>query len=100
MKWITRQIGARELYAVPRVLQRAGKLERLYTDFWASTPWRVLGKLTGKGSLATRYHPELARAPVTAFNFQALKASRQHLPIHTRGLWRSDDSSANRSSET
>jgi len=77
MNWITSQIGAREHYAVPRVLHRAGKLEMLYTDFWATAPWRLLGKLTGKSSLATRCHPELAGAPVTAFNLQALKASRQ-----------------------
>jgi len=77
MNWITSQIGAREHYAVPRVLQRAGKLEVLYTDFWATAPWRLLGKMAGKSSLATRCHPELAGAPVTAFNLQALKASRQ-----------------------
>ena len=77
MKWITSQIGAREHYAIPRVLYRAGKLETLYTDFWASAPWRLIGKLTGKGSLATRFHPDLKGASVTAFNFQALKASRQ-----------------------
>jgi glycosyltransferase involved in cell wall biosynthesis len=77
MKWICSQIGAREHYAIPRVLDRAGKLERLYTDFWASAPWRLIGKLTGKASLATRCHPDLAGAPVTAFNLQALKASRQ-----------------------
>jgi hypothetical protein len=77
MNWICSQIGAREHYAIPRVLHRAGKLERLYTDFSASTPWKLLGKVTGKASLATRCHPELARAQVTAFNLQALKASRQ-----------------------
>jgi glycosyltransferase involved in cell wall biosynthesis len=77
MIWITSQIGAREHYAIPRVLHGVGKLERLYTDFWASAPWKVLGKLTGKASLATRCHPDLAGAPVTAFNIQALKGSRQ-----------------------
>jgi glycosyltransferase involved in cell wall biosynthesis len=77
MNWICSQIGAREHYAIPRVLHRAGKLARLYTDFWATAPWRLLGKLTGKGALATRCHAELARAPVTAFNLQALKASRK-----------------------
>ena len=77
MRWITSQIGAREHYALPRVLHRVGKLERLYTDFWASSPWRLIGKLTGNGSLSTRCHTELAGAPVTAFNIQALKASRQ-----------------------
>jgi glycosyltransferase involved in cell wall biosynthesis len=59
------------------VLNRAGKLERLYTDFWASAPWKILGKVTGKGSLATRCHPDLAGASVKSFNYEALKASRQ-----------------------
>lgn len=77
MNWITSQIGAREHYAIPRVLHRVGKLERLYSDFWASAPWRLIGKLTGKGSMSTRFHPDLADASVTAFNLQALKASRQ-----------------------
>ena len=86
MNWITAQIGAREHYAIPRVLHRAGKLERLYTDFWATVPWRLLGKLTGKGSLATRCHPELAGAPVTAFNLQALKASRQRFSNSYEGF--------------
>jgi glycosyltransferase involved in cell wall biosynthesis len=77
MNWITSQIGAREHYAIPRVLQRDGRLQRLYTDFWASAPWRVFGKLTGKSSLAARFHPELATAPVTGFNLEALKFSRR-----------------------
>ncbi len=41
MKWICSQIGAREHYAIPRVLHRAGKLEFLYTDLWAGTMWQV-----------------------------------------------------------
>jgi glycosyltransferase involved in cell wall biosynthesis len=77
MNWICAQIGAREHYAIPRVLHREGKLGRLYTDFWASAPWRVLGRVTGKASLATRFHPELADAPISAFNFQTIKASRE-----------------------
>ena len=86
MKWITSQIGAREHYAVPRVLYRAGKLECLYTDFWASAPWRLLGKLTGKSSLATRFHPDLKGASVTALNFQTLKASRQRFTNPYKGF--------------
>ena len=77
MKWISAQIGAREHYAIPRVLHREGKLERLYTDFWASATWRLIGKLTGKGSMSSRCHADLIGAPVTGFNFHALKASRQ-----------------------
>jgi len=76
MKWICAQIGAREHYAIPRVLHRAGILGRLYTDFWATAPWRLFGKMTEKSSLVTRCHPDLAGASVTAFNFQALKALR------------------------
>lgn len=75
--WICSQIGAREHYAVPRVLHRTGKLERLYTDFWASAPWRLLGKMTGKSALAARFHPDLATARVTGFNIQGLKTARQ-----------------------
>ena len=80
MRWICSQIGAREHYAIPRVLHCLGKLERLYTDFWASASWRLIGKLTGKSSLATRFHSELATASVAGFNLQALKASRRQYP--------------------
>lgn len=77
MQWITSQIGAREHYAIPRVLHRAGKLQHLYTDFWATAPWRLLGKLSGRANLANRFHANLKDAPIAAFNIQALKASRQ-----------------------
>jgi len=77
MNWICAQIGAREHYAIPRVLHREGKLEVLYTDFWATAPWRLIGKLGGKGSMSSRCHADLIGAPVTGFNFHALKASRQ-----------------------
>jgi len=77
-RWICSQIGAREHYAIPRVLHRSGKLESLFTDFWASAPLRLIGRLTGKTSLSTRFHPELAEASVTAFNLSTLLESRQH----------------------
>ena len=80
MRWICSQIGAREHYAIPRVLYRELKLERLYTDLWASASWRLIGKLTGKSSLAARFHSELATASVTGFNLQALKAMRRRYP--------------------
>jgi len=77
MNWICSQIGAREHYAIPRVLNRVGKLERLYTDFWSSSTWRLIGKLTSKGRLATRCHSDLLEVSVTGFNFHALKTLRQ-----------------------
>lgn len=40
------QLGARMHYAVPRILEQAGRLERLYTDICGSKGWpRLLNKL-------------------------------------------------------
>ena len=33
-KWVVCQIGAREYYIIPRILQTQDKLQRLYTDVW------------------------------------------------------------------
>ena len=74
MKWICAQIGAREHYAIPRVINSSGKLDSLYTDFWATAGWRMIGNLIGKRSLVTRYHDDLADARVVGFNTQALIA--------------------------
>lgn len=78
MNWICSQIGAREHYAIPRVLHRSGSMECLYTDFWATSTWNLLGKIAGRGSLATRYHPDLKSADVKGFNLQFLRALRNH----------------------
>ena len=75
MNWICAQIGAREHYAIPRVLHRDGKLGVLYTDFWASKLWRMAGRIPGKSALATRYHGDLADALVKGFNLDVLKNS-------------------------
>lgn len=42
--------------------------------------------MTGKSSLVSRCHPDLAGAPVTAFNLQALKASRLRFDNHYEGF--------------
>ena len=71
--WICSQIGAREHYAIPRALHKTGRLDTLYTDFWAGRALRSileqsrklkLDSRNGMGlgtlrSLAARYHPEL-----------------------------------------
>ncbi len=68
MPWFCAQIGAREHYAVPRVLHQSGRLTALYTDFWAGPGWRRMGKskladgrwkMGALRSLASRWHPEL-----------------------------------------
>ena len=44
---VVSQLGARMHYAVPRILQQAGRLERLYTDICAVKGWpRMLGSLS------------------------------------------------------
>lgn len=63
--WICCQIGAREHYAVPRVLSAASLLGALITDAWIS-PKSVFGagSLAGLARLRGRYHSELCSAKV------------------------------------
>jgi glycosyltransferase involved in cell wall biosynthesis len=64
--WICSQIGAREHYAIPLALHKAGRLATLYTDFWAGRALRRTQEMAGGRwklgalrALAGRYHPEL-----------------------------------------
>jgi glycosyltransferase involved in cell wall biosynthesis len=73
--WYCSQIGAREHYAVPRVLHREGRLGALYTDFWAGGIIRGMARRSHANlfrSFAARFHPDLTRAPVTSWNFRSL----------------------------
>lgn len=73
--WFCSQIGAREHYAVPRVLHQEGRLGALYTDFWAGPFIRGIARRSRSKlfqSFATRFHPELAQAPVTSWNVRSL----------------------------
>lgn len=54
--WVSCQLGAREHYAVPRALQRAGLLRELFTDLWLRR---------------RRFHPALSNARVSAANTAA-----------------------------
>ena len=69
MSWICIQIGAREHYAIPRVLHQRGALQGLFTDAWVR-PGNPLGLL--KRSLRERYHSELAGATVISPNASML----------------------------
>jgi glycosyltransferase involved in cell wall biosynthesis len=71
MDWMCCQIGAREHYAVPRVLHQSGKLACLFTDFWAGPMIKRAAAATSCGSLrslAARFHPGVADASVTSWN--------------------------------
>jgi glycosyltransferase involved in cell wall biosynthesis len=73
--WFCSQIGAREHYAVPRVLHREGQLGALYTDFWAGAITRGMARQSHAKlfrSFATRFHPDLARAAITSWNARSL----------------------------
>ena len=75
MKWFCAQIGAREHYAIPRVLHGNGRLACLYTDFWAGRGVRAMARAANiktLRSLATRFHPDLANAPVVSWNIRSL----------------------------
>jgi glycosyltransferase involved in cell wall biosynthesis len=65
MKWVCCQLGAREHYAILRSLFRLGMLEYLLTDAWVR-PRSLLGVLLR--SLGDRFHPDLAKAQVRAWN--------------------------------
>jgi len=55
MTFLVAQLGARMHYAVPRILEAAGMLERLYTDFVASKgAWKALGALAWSNGLLAR----------------------------------------------
>lgn len=63
-RWIVAQIGARRHYAVPTVLQRAGMLERLYTDLCATQPvLKALGATVPSAALPAGLKKALARDP-------------------------------------
>lgn len=67
--WICAQIGAREHYAIPRVLHRSGKLEALFTDYWSQGLWH---KLARSPRLSSRRHGDLTDAEVYSFNTTAV----------------------------
>lgn len=74
-RWICAQIGAREHYAVPRALNQSGRLEAVYTDFWAGAGLRRLAAGWRNGalaSLAARFHADLAGASVFSLNLRSL----------------------------
>lgn len=74
MSWIVCQIGAREHYAVPRALLHVGCLHTLYTDIWANSAIRGLGRFAGRRgrSLSSRYHPGIPTRMVNHWTANAM----------------------------
>jgi glycosyltransferase involved in cell wall biosynthesis len=94
--WICCQLGAREHYAIPRVLFQHNKLARLITDAWV-TPRSPFNKLPQPllSSLRERFHSELERTYISSFNnslfefelIQKIKKNYDWQKIIERNLW-------------
>lgn len=68
-QWICCQLGAREHYAIPRVLQQQNRLERLVTDAWVeSESWINRLPKSCLRAFRERFHVELSDAKVNSFN--------------------------------
>src|SRR5690606_12123115 len=70
---LTFQLGAREHYAVPRMLDSQQRLRAVVTDAWAppGSPWsRAPGKLGAR--LRERFHPALDGARVESLTAQLI----------------------------
>jgi glycosyltransferase involved in cell wall biosynthesis len=63
MSMIVAQLGARMHYAVPRLLDRAGLLERLFTDICASKDWPSLLRLIPRALRPASVQRLLGRVP-------------------------------------
>jgi glycosyltransferase involved in cell wall biosynthesis len=81
-KWICCQIGAREHYAVPRVMHSIDSLGGLITETWV--PPGHLVRLISR--LGERFHAELNLAPVYAWN-SATIAFELSARLHRLGGW-------------
>jgi glycosyltransferase involved in cell wall biosynthesis len=84
MSVVVAQLGARMHYAVPRLLDRGGLLERLYTDFCAGSGWPRALNLLPPGLRPARVQRLLGRAPagipsqrITSFSTFGIRYARR-----------------------
>ena len=72
--WVVSQLGAREHYAVARALCQQDRLLTLVTDAWVrpGSPWRLISP-----RLAERFHTDLPRRLVHAFNASTVRFEAQ-----------------------
>ena len=89
-KFAVSQLGARMHYAVPRILNSAGLLERFFTDICAQKGWPRLLRLVpgawqpaGAHRLSGRIVEGVPAGLVTAFNSFGLEYSRKRSRAHT-----------------
>jgi hypothetical protein len=82
------QLGAREHYAAPRILHRAGVLSELVTDVWIP-PESGLSHVPGRvgARLRDRYDVELSAANVTHFTASALGREAKKIVSRRESQW-------------
>jgi hypothetical protein len=90
MTFIVTQLGARMHYAVPRILQREGQLEHLFTDICASSGWpRWCGLVPsalqpdGLRRVAARLPAGIPGHRVTGFNILGLRYAQRRRRART-----------------
>ncbi len=84
-KWLTIQLGSREHYAIPRMLQKQGQLSLLLTDSWVRPKWQPVVAKASR-SLALRHHVDLADHQVRAPTLRRV-AFDVSLQVRKVGLW-------------
>ncbi|MDY6913834.1 MAG: glycosyltransferase family 4 protein [Planctomycetota bacterium] len=89
------QVGARMHYAVPAILHSAGRLEALYTDFYADKwPWRALGAvgmpavLPRKARILFARKGRLPARKVRAFQRFGLKYIWRYKTAQPQQVWK------------
>jgi glycosyltransferase involved in cell wall biosynthesis len=72
--WICFQIGAREHYAIPRILEKQQQLTHFISDAWVTpqSPFNLLPKSI-LSNLRERYHLKLASASIYNFNYSLIE---------------------------
>ena len=68
--WTVIHKNCREHYATPRLLAGAGLLNQMITDVWMAPGWKQ--RVPFAGGLQSRWHPDLAKSSVIAFNGRLL----------------------------
>lgn len=84
-KWLTIQLGSREHYAIPRVLEKEGQLSLLLTDSWVRPNWQPLVAKASR-SLALRHHGDLPDHRVKAPTLRRVVCDFS-LRVRNVGLW-------------
>ncbi len=71
--WICSQIGRRENYTIPSIINRSGKLKNLYTDLWRKED--IISSLLSN-SLKYHHNSDIINESVKSYSYTRLLANR------------------------